>query len=301
MQNKDIHTKRSAGIFSVLLASMMVLGAFGPVSAQAKETFEVSDQLVGKGELIESTEGLTLLSEEEKNELADAVGKKYAADVIYDYNGTAKIKLKANMPVKQLGGSKMDVKADANAEFAESEADAMSMAECNINVSVFLFSGEVNALSYTDKNTRREYRKTTTFGETDGWKYREKKKTGSLDTAIPFMAPEKIREVYRDPATGSFAAVMALDKDDLDEVTGSGTEALADMGLDDSELEKGEYILTLDKGVSVVGLYADLTKALKGDDISVSDCKVRALIEDINSGLLIILPQDAKTAKEKKK
>ncbi len=293
--------KRSAGIFSVLLASVMVLGAFGPVSAQAKETFEVSDRLVGEGELIESTEGLTLLSEEEEKELAAALGKKYSSDVIYDYNGTAKIKMKANMPVKQLGGNKMDVKADADAVFGESEADAMSMAECDIKVSIFLFSGEVNTLSYTDKKARREYRKTTTFGETEGWTYRAKEKTGSMDTAIPFLAPEKIREVYKDPASGSYAAVMELDKDDLDEVTGSGTEALADMGLDDSELEKGEYILTLDKGISVIGLYADLTKALKGDDMSVYDCKVRATIKDVNSDLIIILPEEAKSAKEKKK
>ena len=293
--------KRSAGLLSVLLASILVLEFLGPVSAQAKETFQVSDQLVGEGELIESTEGLTRLSEEEKKELADALGKKYAADVIFDYNGKARIKLKANMPVKQLGGKKMDVNADANAVFAESEANAMSMAECNIDVSVFLFSGKVNALSYTDKKEKREYRKTTTFGETEGWTYKTKKKTGSQDTAIPFMAPEKIREVYKDPASGSYAAVMELDEDDLDQVTGSGTEALAGMGLDDSELEKGKYILTLDKGISVIGLYADLTQALKGDDISVSDCKVRAVIEDVNTGLTITLPEEAKTAKEKKK
>ena len=293
--------KRSAGIFSVLLASMMVIGVIGPVSVQAKETFEVSDRLVGEGELFESTKGLTRLSDEEEKELADALGKKYASDVIFDYNGKAKIKLKANMPVKQLGGKKMDVNADANAAFAESEASAMSMAECSIDVSVFLFSGKVNALSYTDKNEKREYRKTTTFGETEGWTYKTKKKTGSQDTAIPFLAPEKIREVYRDPASGAFAAVMELDEDDLDQVTGSGTEALADMGLNDSELEKGKYLLTLDKGISVVGLYAELTDALNGDDISVADCKVRAVIEDINTGLSITLPDEAKTAKEKKK
>ena len=298
---RDMLLKRSAGLLSVLLASILVLGFLGHVSAQAKETFQVSDQLVGEGELIESTEGLTRLSEEEKKELADALGKKYAADVIFDYNGKARIKLKANMPVKQLGGKKMDVNADANAVFAESEANAMSMAECNIDVSVFLFSGKVNALSYTDKNEKREYRKTTTFGETEGWRYKTKKKTGSQDTAIPFLAPEKIREVYKDPASGSYAAVMELDEDDLDQVTGSGTEALAGMGLDDSELEKGKYILTLDKGISVIGLYADLTEALKGDDISVSDCKVRAVIEDVNTGLTITLPEEAKNAKEKKK
>ena len=51
----------------------------------------------------------------------------------------------------------------------------------------------------------------------------------------------------------------------------------------------------------MIGLYADLTEALKGDDISVSDCKVRAVIEDVNTGLTITLPEEAKNAKEKKK
>lgn len=284
---------------AVMTAAISLFSLLGSIHAEAAGGLQVSDRLVGEGKLIESTEGLTPLSDSEEKSFIDAVDKKYAEEIIEDYSGDAKIEMSVKMPVKQFGGARMNVNVTADAKFAESETSKMSMAECDITSSVLLVSTTMKAHSYIDKENRTEYRKISSSKD-QGWTKNEKKSGISTETEIPFLRGDMIRDVYRNPETGAYAALLEIREDTLEKLIGSGVDGLREVGIDDVDLDKGIYIATLDEGVSLIGMYADLTDAAKGEKISVSRCIARAMIRTINSGLTIELPEEAKSAKSAK-
>ena len=63
------------------------------------------------------------------------------------------------------------------------------------------------------------------------------------------------------------------------------------IGANDKALKKGTYIVTLDEGVAVIGLYGELREAFESEDFSITSCTVRALIKGINTGLRIEKPE----------
>lgn len=292
--------RKAAAIAAAMLAAVIAFTTVpAPLRAEAAETLQVSDTLVGEGKLIEKTDGLTRLSDSEKTAFLDALDKKYAEEIIEDYSGEARVDMKANVPVEQLGGAKMGAKIVMDVEFADSERYAISMAEGKITVSVMFLPTTMYFSSYTDKENQMEYRKTVGIGDEDGWT--KARKESENECAIPFLYREAVRDIYRDPGTGNYAAVVDIDEETISKMTGSGIEELEKAGVKDADLSKGVYIATLDKGVSIIGMYADLSEAVENaGETSISQCTVKAVIKSINSGLKIVLPQEAVNAKERK-
>ena len=80
-------------------------------------------------------------------------GEKYSKEAVQDYNGEAKMEIKAKKPVKQLFGSKVDVSAGVDVAFADSEHSSSSIAECNIKTSALFMNDSMSMTSYLDKET----------------------------------------------------------------------------------------------------------------------------------------------------
>ena len=280
---------RHAKIMAAVMAAVLTVSAFMPVCAMAD--VNVSDRMVGEGKLIEKTDGLTRLDDAERASFMDALDKKYSKEAVQDYNGEAKMEIKAKKPVKQLFGSKVDVSAGVDVAFADSEHSSSSIAECNIKTSALFMNDSMSMTSYLDKETGTEHRRVSGKENSSEWKKKQKKHLANNETEIPFLNPDKIREVYRDPETGAYAAVVEIEREDIEKIAGQGVEEMEKLGLNDKDLKKGTYIVTLDEGVAVIGLYGELREAFESKEFSITSCTVRALLKGINTGLRIEEPE----------
>ena len=288
-------------IISKILVSFMTAAvmftALPSVMPEAAQSFTVSEQMVGEGDLIEDIRGLKKLPESDKAAFAEAIDKKYAHETLEDYSGEVTMDIQALMPVKMLGGSRVNTRIQIEAEAEDSAPSGLIRTDCSAKISALFVSTKVERLSYIDKNNGTEYVKTTIDGETDDW-VREKRDTSMLaDTAIPFLKPENIRDIYEDPATGAYAVVLNVDEESFHLLTGNSAKALDQIGVEEIDLSNSELIMTFDKGLAVVGMYGDLKDAVKGEEVSITECLFRCRITGINTGLTISLPEEAKKAK----
>ena len=77
--------------------------------------------------------------------------------------------------------------------------------------------------------------------------------------------------------------MVDIERKDIEKIAGQGVEEMEKLGLNDKALKKGTYIVTLDEGVAVIGLYGELREAFESEDFSITSCTVRALIKGINT------------------
>ena len=175
--------------------------------------------------------------------------------------------------------------------FADSEHSSSSIAECNVKTSALFMNDSMSMTSYLDKETGTEHRRVSGKENSAEWEKKQKKHLANNETEIPFLNPDKIREVYRDPETGAYAAVVEIEREDIEKIAGQGVEEMEKLGLNDKDLKKGTYIVTLDEGVAVIGLYGELREAFESKEFSITSCTVRALLKGINTGIRIEEPE----------
>lgn len=285
------------GILVSFLTAAVAFTAVPSARPEAAQSFTVSEQMVGEGDLIEDIRGLKKLPEADKAAFAEAIDSKYAEETLEDYSGKATMDIQALLPVEMLGGSKVNTRIQIEAEAEDSAPSGMTRIDCKVKASAMFFSTRMERLSYIDKNNGVEYVKNIQDGKEEEWT-RERKSTPAVaGTTIPFLEPENIRDIYVDPSTGAYAVVLNIDEETFHELTGNSAKSLEKVGVDEVDLSSSELIMTFDKGLAVVGMYGDLRDAIKGEEVSVTQCLFRCRMTGINTGLTISLPEEAKKAK----
>lgn len=261
--------------------------------AEAAGSFKVSNQMVGKEKLIEKTDKLTKLDQKTTSDFISALRTKYAKEAVSDCTNEAEIDMKARVPVENMGGQKMGATITAKVKVEDSRTLGMTKSESAMKASVFLFSVKVDRLSYLDKKNKTEYLKLTGSDQTGEWT-RLRVNPQEDRSGIPFFDPDAVREVYTNPKTGAYAAVVDMDEASFEKMTGSGIAILKDAGVEDVDLTKSRFIMTFDKGLAAAGMYADLSNSAVGGETSVSSCKMKVTITGINTGVKISIPAEAK-------
>lgn len=288
---KTIGNRIKMSALALLAAAALVLCP--AVRAEAAGSFNVSDQMVGKEKLIEKTDKLTKLDLKTTADFISALKTKYAKKAVSDCTNEAEIDMKAKVPVENMGGQKMGATITAKVKVEDSRTLGLTKSESTMKASIFLFSVKVDRLSYLDKKNRTEYLKLTGSDQTGQW-MRNRVDVQEDKSGIPFFDPDAVREVYMNPKTGAYAAVVDMDEASFEKMTGSGIAILKDAGVKDVDLTRSRFIMTFDKGLAAAGMYADLSDSAVDGETSVSSCKMKVTITGINTGVKISIPAEAK-------
>lgn len=292
---KGKNTKKAGPALRVLTAALSAIMIF-TLQVCAGQSVQASSDMVGKAEIIKNLNGFTQLGAADRDAVLDALNRKYDKKKIRDMNKASNLNMNTKMDDAAFAGIRMDVNINLDINIGLSMEDSLLESVGTGKAGTLFMKVPVRTASYTDYAAGTQYAYFSMGEDTTGWIKDPLPDEEMYDPADgrPAFEKEKIRAVYQDPAKKRYAVVMRLDTASFMQMTGMGSRLMLEAGIADMDLSEIDFIVTLDKGLSVTGTFADLKDAFKDTDRQVSKCILTTKIQKINSGFRTSLPGELK-------
>lgn len=287
-------------ILSILTAGVLTASALTGCSSGL--TYD--KDLVGEGEVYTAVADLKKLDDKKAEKVIDTLNKKYES---VDYSSMElDAKILCNMEMSAEGMS-MNIGMDLTDSIAYDLTDSIMYQKLDGTVSVLGMNVPMTSEIYAKKDGTDAiiYSKTSASNEEGSWEKTSDSWEAFGDDSnygIGGFSKDSIKAVYNDEKAKAY--VLELNPgsyEGLDSVLDNTLNENNSMGMD-FNLDKAHMYMSVDDGLGIIGIYADLKDAMKLDyedmDTKISDFYMSITYKSINEALDIKIPDEALKADE---
>lgn len=287
-QNTAKRPKKSGqGLLIAMIAGIAAVVIAAAALAFLNSGVKYDADLVGTGELVTDTDGLTALKPSKQKAVIKAVNQKYGAAEIRSLTIGAEIDGEVQFAEEQSGLS-LALPFNGTGTLLADVPNQLYQADMNAAVTVFGISLEIEGEMYHEDSAT--YTKFSVLGSGGEWEKSENnggEDSGELLEVLELeLDADDVRAVYRDEESGCYVVELAPDED-----------------ADDSDAvfwDKVSCYVTYDEGIGLIGVCLKAAEgAYSEDGVTLNALTAKLKLDAVNDEMHIAIPEEAKTAETK--
>ena len=252
--------------------------------------------LVGDGEIYNSVDGLEELDSGTTGKIVKAINKKYGADALKyaDMSVSGEMSITAS---DEASGMSLSMGGNFDGGISLDLESQMYSVVGSGNVEFFGMKFPLEMNIYGDNKNGTQYSNMLILGEESGWTKDDIEADSENEDFYISIDRDLILNSYRDEDTGAYVLELDLTSDDIEKSIENTASGLEESTGEDFDFSKVKAYLTLDEGLGVVGLYADLSGCMaEEEDYEIGSFYVKIRANSFNKALTITIPAEALSA-----